>query len=143
MFSEGIDIARCKRSFALEYSLKGTEIRKPLSSPPRLPRNMKGAKDVRVHLRLSKAIPHCDLKKAKSKKALAAKRDGTRRILSDSGRKEDVPVYRLEKLQPRMMAEGPALLEEAFFTCRVKAGWTMHVNENHDVFLRRTGGRST
>ncbi|PCJ61709.1 MAG: hydantoinase [Rhodospirillaceae bacterium] len=143
MFSEGIDIARCKRAFALEYSLKGAEIRKPLANSPRLPKNMKGAKDVRLHLRLSKAVPHCDLKKAKGKKTFAAKRDGTRRILSASGIREDVPVYRLEKLRPMMTAEGPAILEEAFFTCRVKEGWTMDVNENHDVFLRRTGGRST
>lgn len=143
MFAEGIDIAKCKRSLALEYSQKGRKIRKSLSKASSLPKNLGGAKALRLHLRLSKAIPHYDLKPAKGKKTLAAKRSGTRRILTASGTRENVPVYRLEELRPMMVAEGPALLEEAFFTCRVKEGWTMHVNENRDVFLRRTGGRTS
>jgi len=142
MFAEGMALASCKRTLALEYSQNGKTIRTSLQNSPRLPKKLNGAKNARLLLRLSKGIHHYDLKKGKAKKSLSAKRGGTRRILLASGARTEVPVYRLEELRPNMTAEGPALLEEAFFTCRVKEGWTMHVNENRDVFLRRTGGRS-
>ena len=36
-------------------------------------------------------------------------------------------------------ASGPAVLEEAFFTCRVDAGWRFEINDAGDILLSKNG----
>lgn len=49
------------------------------------------------------------------------------------------PVYRLADLKPGDYADGPAILEEDYFTCRVLAGWRLTVSNLGDVLLTREG----
>jgi N-methylhydantoinase A/oxoprolinase/acetone carboxylase beta subunit len=50
---------------------------------------------------------------------------------------QDVPVLRLEDQQPGASADGPAIIEEAFFTGFIDAGWRLTVSGNHDLLLEK------
>lgn len=63
--------------------------------------------------------------------------DAVRSVLID-GQIQDVPVYRIESQCSGVGASGPAVLEEAFFTCRLDPGWTFEFNDSGDMLLRQT-----
>lgn len=61
---------------------------------------------------------------------------GTRHVVVD-GREVELPLYRVED-QPKgvaVRASGPAVLEEAFFTGRIDAGWHFDINSAGDILL--------
>lgn len=63
---------------------------------------------------------------------------GSRRV-AVGGRESELPLYRVED-QPKgvaVRAAGPAVLEEAFFTGRIDAGWTFEINASGDILLSR------
>lgn len=63
---------------------------------------------------------------------------GTRLVVVD-GREVELPLYRVED-QPKgvaVRASGPAVLEEAFFTGRIDAGWHFDINSAGDILLSR------
>jgi len=49
-----------------------------------------------------------------------------------------VPLYTVEKQTSGAAANGPAILEEAFFTCRIDDGWRFEINNAGDIRLLRT-----
>lgn len=67
----------------------------------------------------------------------AAVADGTRAVVAEDGSR-DLPLYRVEQQAAGARASGPAVLEEAFFTCRIDAGWTFEFNDAGDILLSRT-----
>jgi N-methylhydantoinase A/oxoprolinase/acetone carboxylase beta subunit len=50
---------------------------------------------------------------------------------------QQLPVYQLETLAPGAEGEGPCLVEEAYFTTWVKAGWRFRIGASGDIFLSR------
>ncbi|VVN79806.1 Acetophenone carboxylase alpha subunit [Pseudomonas fluorescens] len=61
----------------------------------------------------------------------------SRHVLTRDQGRRDVPVYRLEDLKPGDFAQGPAILEEDFFTCKVLDGWTFVISDHQDILLNR------
>lgn len=53
------------------------------------------------------------------------------------GERKPLPVYRMESLKPGDWAEGPCLVEEAYFTTHIRSGWRFVVSEAGDLFVRR------
>lgn len=68
-----------------------------------------------------------------------AKPSGTRRPLGADKQRSECPVYRLADLQPGDFADGPAVLEEDYFTCRILKGWRLTVSNLGDVLLTWEG----
>jgi N-methylhydantoinase A len=67
----------------------------------------------------------------------AAESAGTRRLRLD-GKERQVPLYTVEQQTSGASADGPAVLEEAFFTCRVDPGWRFEINDAGDIRLITT-----
>jgi N-methylhydantoinase A/oxoprolinase/acetone carboxylase beta subunit len=67
----------------------------------------------------------------------AAKSSSTR-ALHAAGKDLEVPLYKVEDQSAGAIANGPAVLEEAFFTCRIDPGWSFEINDAGDIRLRRT-----
>ncbi len=137
MFAEGYALTDCQLEFELEYGIGGkdqsTQV-KNQGKPPKLP---KGASNINLRLSVHKDIPGCSLEELKPKrKTMKAKATGKRKILGDDGERADLPVYRVEDMKPGSSGEGPAIVEEAFFTCRVPAGWSFTADENLNIQLR-------
>ncbi len=64
---------------------------------------------------------------------------GSRFPLGKTGLRAECPVYRLNDLKAGDYADGPAVLEEDFFTCRVSEGWRLVVSNLGDVLMTRKG----
>jgi len=69
----------------------------------------------------------------------AAKASGSRHSLRADKLRAEVPVYRLADLKAGDYADGPAVLEEDYFTCRILEGWRLVVSNLGDVLLTREG----
>lgn len=66
-----------------------------------------------------------------------AKASGLRHPLGANGLRAETPVYRLGDLRAGDFADGPAVLEEDYFTCRIPEGWRLVVSNLGDVLLTR------
>ena len=104
------------------------------------PAAAKGANDLRLAVQVERAIPKFSFGKSGTAAAQTAKPDAARRVLQRNGQwRDDIPVYAMASLKAGDSAAGPALIEDAYFTCRILDGWTFSVNENRDIVARRTG----
>jgi len=132
MFAEGVDIANCRLRWTLQdaqgkeiaFGAKGTKLPKGFG------------KDTSLVLHAVKPIQHASMSGKFGAKALTAK-SNTKRRLRIAGKTEDVPLYRVEDQKAGASAAGPAVLEEAFFTCRLDPGWRFEINEAGDILLSR------
>lgn len=62
----------------------------------------------------------------------------TRRVVG-AGAAADVPVYVLDEQTAGMSATGPAIIEEAYFTSQIPAGWRFELSAARDILLYREG----
>lgn len=68
--------------------------------------------------------------------------EGTRRV-TIGGDAADLPLYAAQQQRAGAIAQGPAVLEEAFFTCRIDAGWQFEFNDGGDILLSRRPATSS
>lgn len=130
MFAEGFDLGDCKISSVLTFEKGGKERTVAVGRRGAMPAGAKGAKNARLGMEIVRPIAHFPLKKAgklPNRKTKAA------------GKRMDLPLYRLENLKPGDNGTGPALIEEAYFTCRVLDGWAFKINHDNDIILELTG----
>ena len=96
-----------------------------------------------LNVRAVKAIHHARLADQADLQAMAAVPEGERSLLVAQERTQAVPVYRVEQQQVGAQASGPAVLEEAFWTCAVPDGWDFRFTANRDILLNVTSQRQT
>ncbi len=133
MFAEGGDIAECELRFAVVGD-DGAE--RPLAiDEEALPEDFRGGA-ASLLLRVTRPIRRAVLGGDFDGGTQAARASGARSLRLDGARVE-VPLYRVEDLLGGASASGPAVLEEAFFTCRIDAGWRFRINAVGDVLLTR------
>jgi hypothetical protein len=84
-----------------------------------------------------KAVAHATIHGRFGQPARAAVSTSTRSV-QVGGQRRDLPLYRVEEQPSGASASGPAVLEEAFFTCRLDAGWKFEINDAGDILLVRT-----
>ena len=84
-----------------------------------------------------KPVAHATINGRFGQPARAAVSSRTRNV-QVGGKRQDLPLYRVEEQPVGASATGPAVLEEAFFTCRIDAGWEFEINDAGDILLVRT-----
>lgn len=136
MFAEGVELKDCKLHWLVQNA-QGDEVALA-AKDTKLPKGF--TKDASLILHAVKPIRHAAMSGKFGAKALAAKSNATR-ALHAGGKTIEVPLYRVEEQKPGAGAAGPAVLEEAFFTCRIDAGWRFEINEAGDILLRREDRR--
>jgi len=134
MFAEGGDIADCE----LRLGLVGDDgDERPLAiDEDALPDDFRGGRATSLILRVIRPIQRAVIGGDFDGATQAARASGKRTLLLGGARIE-VPLYRVEDLAAGACASGPAVLEEAFFTCRIDAGWRFRINAVGDVLLGR------
>ncbi|HZR33896.1 MAG TPA: hydantoinase/oxoprolinase family protein [Nevskia sp.] len=129
MFGEGAELDECDIEESLQVVDAGGERSLPLN-------NGKGEVPaqgrVTLALQAVKPISHASLSGGFGKNSKAAVSKGRRATLAG-----DLPLYRVEEQPAGAGAAGPAVLEEAFFTCRIESGWRFEINEAGDILLSR------
>lgn len=135
MAAEGFTLEQCRLEYRLLVHAGAGELSYPLADealPPDLPHDALLA----VALSAVKPLPHAQLTGQFGMPSQAAVRSASRRILLNREWQE-VPLYRAENQQAGASAAGPAILEDAFFTCRIERGWSFEINGSGDILLSR------
>jgi N-methylhydantoinase A len=88
----------------------------------------------RLRLRASLALPRDALVGQLGMPRPAARIAGMRRVLDVDGRKEH-PLVQIVDQTDGATGHGPAILEDAYFTCRVDRGWLFEINTGGDILL--------
>lgn len=154
MFAEGFSPG----DFALEERVCWTEGEILRTAPlgrgdagEAVPADVPAGAKLRLRVRAVRAIPHLEMKQGDGGRGAPAKPSGARKVLGRDGKWAEVPVYalsgqlggHLDGLAAGQTGDGPALIEDRYFTCRVEAGWSFKVAANGDVVLSRGRGAVT
>ncbi len=139
MVAEGADMDECRVEEVLNVEANG-EIRLiPLNGKEPSNAVPAGAR-LSLAFKAVRPLQHATLNGKFGGAGHAAQSSGTR-SLRMAGRDVDAPLYQAEKQSAGASAAGPAVLEEAFFTCRVEAGWEFEINGAGDIRLQRQASR--
>lgn len=129
MFAEGADLDDCSLQLTLKVS--GQEDR-TLGADEAWPSGIATGSRVVLSLLAVKPIPHAQLRGGFGQARAVAKAAGERRL-----RGAAVPLFRVEDLGSGAIGLGPAVLEDAFFTGQLDAGWRFEINDAGDILLSR------
>ncbi|NKF21854.1 hydantoinase/oxoprolinase family protein [Solimonas marina] len=132
MFAEGFDLADCRIETWLQV---GDELQPLLGDAlPSLPQGAKPS----LLLKATRIIARATLAGQFGSAEQAAIADGTRQARID-GQAQALPLYRTEQQSAGVQAQGPCVLEDAFFTARIDAGWRFEINASGDILLTKQG----
>lgn len=134
MFAERVALSECSVETSLVAATNGSACAFPYERGGPVPEGIRSYQEVALRLRVVKRLDHVPLAPVGGEQTSPAVARGARRILLD-GRWRDVPVYRVEDQRPGASAEGPAIVEEAFFTGKVLPGWRFELTANRDLML--------
>ena len=137
MFAEGFAIEDCAVARTLRVTDAQGDERNYVLTNDILPGDIPEGARLSVALEAQRSISRPQLRGAFSGKKVASKQAGMRSVMQGGLRKE-IPLFKLEDQPKGAGTTGPAVLEEAFFTCRLDAGWRFEINESGDVLLTRT-----
>jgi N-methylhydantoinase A/oxoprolinase/acetone carboxylase beta subunit len=138
MFAEGFAPGEIVLDESISW-LEGTKVQTALlGKGRRVPPQARTQPQLRWRVRATRDIPHLALRPevegAPAKRVSSAQ---VRRILGRDGKWSELPIFVLSELAPGDAADGPVLIEDRFFTCRVEKSWSFRVTANGDLALRR------
>ena len=140
IYSEGYDIAECTAEAWITKD----------DGPP-IPVGIEGVvstqtlpKEIaRLQVRVTREIPHVELTREMAMEPIAPPPAIRRQaVLGRDLARTDVPVLQLEDLVPGTTGRGPALIEDKYFTCRVREGWRFDITSGQDIRMRTLGSES-
>lgn len=136
MYAEGFDLADCEIDRTLQIASAAGERQCALPTDE-LPDDLPADAALSVSLQVCHRIAQPELRGGFAQAAPAVAVAAGQRSVLLGGERRSVPLYRAETLAEGAVAEGPAVLEESFFTCRIDPGWRLEINASHDILLTR------
>jgi N-methylhydantoinase A len=136
MFAEGASLDACVISETLNVASVAGEQSLSIEGGG-LPQFLPAGAQLSLTLTAVKPVPHASLNGSFGQSEVAAVTTSTRNVLA-GGCRTDLPLYRVEEQPPGAVADGPAVLEESFFTCRIDAGWSFEINDARDILLAKS-----
>lgn len=136
MFTEGFDLSECEQTLALVRIRNGLET-PVVAFDGTLPVDLTGDERCKLDLSVTRRIRHAELAAAAAPVAHAARTAGQRVLRQGDGSEIAVPLVRLDDNRPGAGGDGPAIIEESFFTCRVPAGWGYRFTASGDLMLEK------
>jgi N-methylhydantoinase A/oxoprolinase/acetone carboxylase beta subunit len=134
MFSEGFEPEECR----LEALLTTETGEIPIDVDSSMLPNLSWSGIATLVVRATKTVSHGRLAEKFAPERIDARSDGLRSLVAADGTRIDLPVFRVELLVPGAVGTGPAVLEEAYWTCHVPSGWTFEITCNGDIQFHRT-----
>ena len=138
MFGEGAQPGEYRLQWMLEEALPDGNTRAHALNGTAAPTGLQAGAALTLTLTAIKPMAQARMTGEFGGTAQLAVVKATREVLLD-GKRQALPLVRVED-QPRGVAvslQGPAVLEEAFFTGRIDAGWTLNINAAGDILLAR------
>jgi len=137
MFAEGVDLAECEFSWKLLGDDGGDGAKVADIDGYVFPAELASKKDLSLWLSVVKKIKHYSFTPVGNEDRSDAVSAGTRKVMVSPGNWEEVPVYRLEDQVPGASAQGPAIIEEEYFTGKINENWQFHISSNRDVLIEK------
>jgi N-methylhydantoinase A len=137
MFAEGVDLSDCVVEMSVLRVRDNEQKVFPITEGSALPCDARDDDRIMLLYEARKQISRLSFKAVGNERAQEANVEGTRRVMVEAGKYEDVPVIRLEDQGPGVTAQGPAIIEEAFFTGFIDPGWRLTVSGNNDLILEK------
>ncbi len=137
MFAEGVDLSECEFSWELLGDEEGGGAKVEDVDSYVFPAELASRKDLSLGLSVVKKIKHFSFTPVGDEKQSDAVSAGTRNIMVSPGNWQEVPVYRLEDQVPGATAQGPAIIEEEYFTGKINENWQFHISSNRDVLIEK------
>jgi N-methylhydantoinase A/oxoprolinase/acetone carboxylase beta subunit len=129
MFAEGFELKDC----VIETRLQVDDRLLPLDGG-HLPAGLPKDRPLTAVLKATRPIARAQLNGGFGETRKPAVAQGQRRLIA-GGKPVALPLYRVEAQSGGVQAQGPCVLEEAFFTGRIDAGWRFEINEAGDILL--------
>jgi len=138
MFAEKARLEDCHLQVSLRRERGGDASSFAVTDPNTVPCDIQPDDGVTLYLRVVKPVRKATIASVAGAQDHPAKASGTRAVLSAKGKRASIPVYRVEDLLPGASALGPAIVEEAYFTGKVDAGWQFSITASNDILLTKS-----
>ena len=135
MYAEGFSLDQCALEQLLKVSVDGVDTTRPLTGgklPGDVPKNAR----LSVIVNATRAILQPVVKGTFGNGHAAASANGKRSVVV-SGDTRSLPLYRVEEQACGVTADGPAVLEDPYYTCLIDQGWRFELNDSGDILLTR------
>ena len=140
VFAEGINIEECTIEAYLLRLRGNTEERFTITQSQSLPCELCEGDVATLLYKTTKSIQHFQLSDVGNESVHPAIVSEQRSLLVAEDDYRTVPVYRLDEQSAGASAEGPAIIEEAFFTGFIDESWRVTVTGNNDLLLEKMEG---
>lgn len=137
MFAEGFARDEYEVSAQLVGVKDSSESIHELNGAIAIPQELADADSIMLEMLAKKVLRTEDDKRAKVERVSCASSSKTRSIFGENQQWQDVPVYEMNYLEPGAYGDGPAIIEEEFFTCLVREGWVFIISELGDICLTK------
>lgn len=137
MFAEGVNIEDCVIDMSLLRVRGGEESFFPISDKGGIPCDLDESDRVLLIYEASKNIQSLKFNAVGDEELTEIKVSAMRNVRMANGSVREVPVVRVEEQQPGATTDGPAIVEEAFFTGFIDEGWRLMVSGNNDLILTK------
>ncbi len=134
MFSEGFSPEQCATSAWL--TVNGDRVDIDIADPV-LPENVEAGDEVAVSVRSVRAVAHATLPEENDSEECEPRITGVREIATTDGRTTQFYVIDVDEQPAGAVGQGPVVIEEKFWTCKVDGGWSYRFTANGDVLLTR------
>lgn len=134
MFSEGFEADECR----LEAWARDAERTLTLDPDASLLPHALGSKAM-IGMRATKTVNHARLADEGAIGTHEVQISISRNLLMRDGTRRDLPVIRVEEQKPGASGIGPALIEDAYWTCLMPEGWRFDFTANGDILFNREG----
>ncbi|HBA87930.1 MAG TPA: hydantoinase [Geobacter sp.] len=138
MYAEGFAEGKYDLRVRLVATVEGKEIGQTFTGG-QVPEPFRKADHVEVELRAVKVLRSERESRASFRKGDKATLQSNRTLQTKRKGRLEVPVYNLNQMKPGDHGEGPAIIEEDFFTCRVLDGWSFVISDAGDILLNKRG----
>ncbi len=138
MYAEGFTDGSYDLRVKLVATVDGKEITHSLSKSE-VPTPFLKADHVEVELKAVKVLRTERESHVKYKKGEKAILNSNRTLLIKGKGRVEVPVFNLNEMRTGDHGDGPAIIEEDYFTCRVLDGWSFIISDAGDILLNKRG----
>lgn len=140
VFAEGINFEECTIETYLLRLRGNTEERFTITQSQSLPCELCENDVATLLYKTTKTIEHFTLYDVGNEPVHPANVSEQRCLLVAEDDHRNVPVYRLDEQTAGASAEGPAIIEEDFFTGFIEESWRLTVTGNRDLLLEKIEG---
>ncbi len=140
VFAEGINIEECTIEAYLLRLRGDTEEQFTITQSQSLPCELSEGDVATLLYKTKKSIQHFHLSDIGNESVHPAIVSEQRPLLVAEDDYRNVPVYRLDEQAAGASTEGPAIIEEAFFTGFIEESWRVTVTGNKDLLLEKIEG---